>query len=204
MNSSNEIAKQDEIQEVEVIDSDLEVLPDKPADDVPLVKAQIRESLQKIDPTMASLWDEIGGLVDQNQLIAVNLKLLQVHVQQIQEDYTESKNQESAVMQKFIDLGESYLPEYLLERDRLDKKKMLLRNDLVKIVMSIRDLAKEYRQCIQQKKFTVHISQVLQWKMAIEASIHRNVRDQRILHNIAEDIISAGRALFPINGGESD
>ena len=61
-------------------------------------------------------------------------------------------------------------------------------------------MAKEYRSCLMQQEFIVHIIKVQQLLMGIRASIDANVHDLNVLNAIKADMKELNRELFGARG----
>jgi len=171
-------------------------------DTLKVTRDQIRKTLNEVDPSICRVWDELGGFIDTNQLILFNLQQVQVHVQKAQQELYERQRYMDAVLAKIIDKGEEYFHEYLREKERLEGELREHRKHIQALMRDVTSMAKEYRQCAMQKKFNIHISQVLQFQMAVKASIHRHIHDKVLLESIARELTQAGLALFPTGQGE--
>lgn len=191
--------------EIEVTeeDSPVQVMPPEPDNNLKVVRAKIRESLEKIDPAQARVWDELNSITDTNQYIALNLQQAQMHLQKLQEDiYSRQKRMEEE-LDKIMNDG---LPDreerYWIVKTGQSKELESLTAHSLKIMAMITSMAKEHRQSLMQKKFMIHIIQVQQWKMMVEASIHRHIHDKETLGQIGVEISEAGRAMFPVGANE--
>lgn len=182
----------------------VEVVTD-PGHEADAIKQQIKNTLAVADERYAEMelpsnlekmWDEVTKFTDTNEIVRLNLQQIQVMFQEQFDKYYRRKSDHDRMLQEVLAKGDDYATEYV-EMERTFKQEQ---EDDLKIIMNlsqrVEGMAKEYRQCALQKKWVVHIALVVQFKLAVESAIHRNVSDPRVLTAISDDIRRAAVELF--------
>ena len=152
--------------------------------------------------SLEQIWDEVCEFTDTNEMVRINLQQIQVMFQEAFSRYYSDKvgrenmlkivekkvSESSEFIEQFIDLKRLYAQE------EADQMKVI-----TTLSSRVEGMAKEYRQCALQKKWVVHIALVIQFKLAVESAIHRNISDPQVLSAISEDIRQAAMELFKVS-----
>ena len=179
----------------------------KPKGSLTKTKSYIRDVIGESDPKLLEVWDEIEGDIDTNEVIKFNLQQAQVHLQQEQVRYYTLDAKVQATMEKItdkIDLIDTVGPDeadiQIKAHETCQKSLAQSRKYILQLTASVTAMAKEYRSCLMQQEFIVHIIKVQQLLMGIRASIDANVHDLNVLNAIKADMKELNRELFGARG----
>lgn len=180
------------------------------ADSFVKTRDHIRESLALVDKAgkglpgarpLSEVWDDVNKFTDTNELIMLNIQQNQVFIQDANNrHWARRRDNDEKVTELFKEgkYDECKVAARLYQDEEVSDQKHI--QDLQKTQLR---LAQEYRQCAMQKRWLIHVAQVKQFELIVQASIHRNVHDQNLRNQIAEEIEEGVRNLFPINAGSN-
>lgn len=182
------------------------VMPDQ-KDEIGLmnVRTQINDTLAVADANNAALgieshlekmWQEVSRFTDTNEIVRLNLQQIQVMFQEQFDKYYQRKAQHDIMLKEVLDKGEDYVNDYVEMQQAFKNEQAEDLKMIMLLSQRVEGMAKEYRQCALQKKWVVHIALVIQFKLAVESAIHRNVSDPNVLSAISDDIRRAAIELF--------
>ena len=163
------------------------------------VRAEIRDSIQDSDPGLAKMWDLVTSVADPNEMLLINLQEFQVIHRQAQNEYWAGLKRNDAHLTRLLEQGDEYYDDYKKAQSEFNTQAMLDRKHISDLAKTLKQLAQEYRQCAMQKKYNIHISKVIEWRMAMESTINRNVLDVNVRRAISRDMLDAGRMLEPVS-----
>ena len=133
------------------------------------------------ESNLERVWSEVVKFTDMNDMVRVNLQQIQVVFQESFDKYYERKAEHGRMLQQVLDKGEDYVNDYVEMKSTFDAEEAEAMKTLMTVSQRVEGMAKEYRQCALQKKWVVHIALVIQFKLAVESAIHRNVSDPNVL-----------------------
>lgn len=182
----------------------LPALPEQPkVGSMTKTKSYIREIIAEQDPKLLEVWDELDGVMDTNEVTRFNLQQAQIHLQQEQVRYYTLDAQVQKALEKVTEIlgkmGTVGIDEAEIQRHTYEACQKSLeksRKYILQLTTSVTSMAKEYRQCMMQQEFIVHIVKVQQLLMGIRASIDTNVHDLNSLKAIRADMKELNRDLF--------
>lgn len=182
-----------------------DISPEPPDGTLTKTKGYIREVIGESDPKLLEVWDELEKVSNTNEVIKFNLQQAQVHLQQEQVRYYILDAKVQQEMQKITDtvgLIDSVGPDaaeiQIKAHESCRKSLEQSRKYILSLGLSVTAMAKEYRQCMMQQEFIVHIVKVQQLLMGIRASIDANVHDLNALKAIRADMKELNRDLFGV------
>ena len=169
---------------------------------------RIRESLIEADDEgngvgrrRADIWDDVVGAMDLNEGIKLNIQQVQMHIQDSEQHFWRVQSQHDSRLQELADKGPEHFDQYTKEKREYDEGDAVERRHIQELYKTHVKLAAEYRQCAMQKKLFIHIVQVKQLELVVQAAIHRHIPDRNLRNTIAEEIEEGVRNLFPVGNG---
>lgn len=185
----------------------MQIEPNYDSGNMSVTKKYIRDLIVQHDPALAEVWDELESIGNTNDLVKHNLQQAQIHLQQEQARYY---GLETRMIEHLKAIAEAAKDENneiaknkvdILIRERNDTQKQLAksREYIIKLMNTTTSMAKEYRQCMMQQKYIVHMVQVQQFLLALKASLHRNVRDVDALNAISSDMSEMSSSCFSMS-----
>lgn len=197
-----------ELRTIEEPSMEVAAPPSDPTDILKTTRDKIREQLARVDQgagklegdsSLALFWDDLTQFADTNQIILLNIQQVQVMLQDMQQRFWANRIRNQDRLIELANKEDKGCEDtYIKEKNRCEEQE---REDVIrieKLSRIVKDLAKEYRQCAIQKKHVITLIAVHQFRMSVEAAVHRNIRDPETLKAIAADIREAARVLFPI------
>lgn len=182
------------VAEVEVIDVVKVSRQDKTTN---AIRENIRTNIEDGDPDLLKMWDLVTSVADPNEMLLVNLQEFQVIHRHAQNEYWANLKRNDAHLTRLLEQGEDHYDDYVKTKAELDTQTMLDRKHISDMAKTFKQLTQEYNRCVMQKKYNIHISKVIEWRMTLESVINRNVIDVNIRRAIARDMIEASRILEP-------
>jgi len=147
------------------------------------------------------MWDHLADIRDTNESIRLHMTQMQMQMQVAYAEYWERKKHMDEELLDAIDADGYGSEGYEKKLEKISKEQESAQKHMTQIVRVHSSLAKEYRQCAMQKRYTVHITLVSQLIMAVQAAIHQHVHDQTVLNAISTDLERSMSALFPMGAG---
>lgn len=197
-------------QTISEIDSPVVERLDKVEDSIEVMRENnlsIRNMLQEVDKSkpegevsLVDVWDRVSRFRDTNEMIRLNLQQIQQMLHEAYENHHRKKIEDRKVLKDLFErakedpaMADTYATmKRDVEADR-DKERKLIQS----LAMTSTVIAKEYRSCVMQRAFFVHISMIQQFAVLVAASIQRNITDPNVWRAISRDILQAKRICFP-------
>jgi len=168
------------------------------------VRSGIRRQLAEIDAKNDTgfnvmVWDELSKETDTNEVIRLNIIQEQMHIQRLEQEYLYKLEQDRNDLLDLLGETDESKNYYRTEKERLEGLRRLDRKELTDMKKASVLLCKEYRSCLMQKKYYTHMGTVQRFALAIQAVIHENIHDERLLKVLSDGIGRATQALFPVD-----
>lgn len=174
---------------------DVEVIPLSSNQSHTELRKTIRDSISQSDESLAVMWDMVNDVKDPNEMLLMNLREFQVIHRGAQNEYWAKLKRDDARLDLLLEEGDSRYEDYKEAELSLKKENMADRRHLSDLAKTIKQLSQEYRQCAMQQKYNIHISKVIEWRLAMESAVNRNVTDVNTRRSISNDMREASRAL---------
>jgi len=191
----------------EVVDNETK-LPELSANTLLRTREDIKNQLALVDKTnkdtlqptnLETLWDELCGFADTNDMIKLNLQQIQVYIQQAWQRYWRYRAEKDAELAELATED----PASWDEQSRMAESYL---NNLCKNISNLMrtatSLAREYRSCNMQKKYMIHINKIEVLKMIFTSAIHKHIHDNETLGAISKDVQEGVNNLLPMEDFE--
>lgn len=147
------------------------------------------------------MWDQLAEMRDTNESIRLHMAQMQMQMQVSYSEYWDRKRQLDDQLLGIISEHGYNSEQYSEKLKAMNAEQIVAEKHMTQIVRVHATLAKEYRQCAMQKRYTVHITLVSQLVMAVHATLHQHIHDQQLLNAISDDLERSMQALFPMDAG---